>query len=106
MGKVLDSIVKRWEEQGLSDDPFFQLLVNMTTHYADDSNFDYLLERTIKEAPLCSCKLLINDQLIGPQPYDNHLIGINYRGSHPLLHDEECPLHSGQIQIITEDGAN
>jgi len=106
LGKVLDSLVDDWKKKGLDDDPFFQLLLDMATHYADDADFDSLLERTITEAPLCTCKSLIDDQLIGPQLEDSHLIRLNYRGSHPLLHDEECPLHFGPIQIVPDDGAN
>ena len=102
MGKLLHSLIKEWKEKGLDHDRFFQLLVEITTHYADDSEFDSSLEGIITQAPLCTCKSLI-DRLIGPQPDDSHLIGLNYRGSHPLLHDEECPLHFGHIQIISDD---
>ena len=102
MGKVLDSIVKEWKEKGLDDDPFFNLLVEMPTYYADDSEFDSVLERVITEAPLCTCKSVLNDLFDGPQPEDVHLIGAGYRGSHPLLHEENCPLHTGNPLIIDD----
>ena len=75
MGKVLDSIVKEWKEKGLDNDPVFDLLVETATHYADDPQFDSLLERVMTEAPLCTCEW-------------------GYKGFHPLLHEEQCPIRT------------
>ena len=105
MGNVLDSIVKEWKEKGFDDDPFNDLLVETATYYADDPEFDSLVERVITEAPLCTCKSVQEDLFVGPQPDDSHLIGLNYRGSHPLLHEEHCPLRTGCPMII-HDTAN
>lgn len=100
MGKSLDSIVKKWKEKGLDDDPFYDLLVQMATHYADDPKFDSLVETVITEAPLCRCKSLLDDQLSGRQAEDAHVIGLSYRGFDPLLHEEQCPLRSGPPLIL------
>lgn len=105
MGKVLDSIVKEWKEKGLDDDPFYDLLVETATHYADDPRFDSLVERVITEAPLCTCQSVQDNQFGGPQPNDAHLIGLNYRGSHPLVHEKQCPLHTG-CPLIIDDTTN
>jgi hypothetical protein len=104
LGKVLDSIVIEWKKRGLDDNPLYDLLVKVANEYADDPEFDSLVERVITEAPLCTCKSLLHDQLGGSQAEDADVIGLNYRGSDPLLHEEQCPLHSGQIQIIDDTG--
>ena len=83
MGKVLDSIVKEWKENGLEDDPFYDLLVEAANEHADDPKFDSLVERVITEAPLCTCEW-------------------GYKGSHPLLHEEQCPLHTGYPLMIDD----
>lgn len=106
MGKLLESIVEEWKKNGLGDDPFYQLLVDVATQYANDSNFDSSIARIITEAPLCTCLSIRDGQPVAPQPDQTNLIGLNYRGSHPLLHDEECSLHSGQTLIINNSGAN
>ncbi|HJP90846.1 MAG TPA: hypothetical protein VJ875_02760 [Pyrinomonadaceae bacterium] len=102
MGKVLDSIVKEWKEKGLDDHPLYDLLVHAANEYADDPEFDSLVQRVITEAPLCTCKSLLDDQLGGPQADGADVIGLNYRGFDPLLHEEQCPLHSGQRVIIDD----
>ncbi len=101
MGKVLDSIVNKWKERGLDDNPFYDLLVQVANEYANDPEFDSLVERILIEAPLCTCKSLPDDQL-GPPPDDSRLVGINYKGSHPLPHDDQCPLRSGQTLILED----
>ena len=101
MGKVLDSIVNEWKERGLDDHPFYYLLVHVANEYADDPEFESLVERVLIEAPLCTCKSLLDDQL-GPLPDDPHVTGINYRGFDPLLHEKQCPLRSGQTLIIDD----
>ena len=70
-------------ERNAYDDPFYDLLVQTATLYADDSKFDSLVERVITEAPLCTCEW-------------------GYKGSHPLLHEEKCPLHTGYPLIIDD----
>ena len=99
MGKVLDSIVNEWKARNLDDHPFYGLLVQVANEYAHDPEFDSLVERVLIEAPLCTCKSLLEDDL-GPLPDDPHVIGINYRGLDPLLHEKQCPLRSGQTLII------
>ena len=99
MGKVLDSIVNEWKQKGLDDDPFYGLLVQVANDFGDDTQFASLVERFLIEAPLCTCNSLLDDQL-GPLPDYSRLVGINYRGSDPLLHDNHCPLRSRQILII------
>ena len=73
---------KKLKEKGLDDDPFGALLIEMATYYANDPKFESLVERVITEAPLCTCEY--------------------YRGSHPLLHEEQCPLRLGQPLIIDD----
>jgi hypothetical protein len=99
LGKVLDSIVKEWKENGLDDHPLYDLIVQAAYDHADDSEFDSLVERVLIEAPLCTCKSLLDKQL-GPPPNDSCLVGNNYRGLDPLLHEKQCPLRSGQTLII------
>jgi hypothetical protein len=99
VGKVLDSIVNEWKKKGLDDDPFYDLLVQVANEFGDDPQFNSLVERFLIEAPLCTCTSLLDDQL-GPLPDDSRLVGINYRGSDSLLHDNQCPLRSGQTLII------
>ena len=101
MGKVLDSIVKEWKEKDLDDHPLYDLIVQAANEYADDPEFDSLVQRVLIEAPLCTCKSLLDDQL-GPPPEDGNVIGLNYRGLDPLRHEEQCPLRSRQ-QLIIED---
>lgn len=101
MGKVLDSIVREWKEKGLEDNPFYDLLVQAANDYADDEKFDSFVERVITEIPLCTCEP--DDRFgLGPLPDDTRLIGLNYRGSHPLLHDEQCHLRTRSPLIIDD----
>jgi hypothetical protein len=102
LGKVLDSIVNEWKVRGLDDHPFYDFLVQVANEYADDPEFDSLVERVLIEAPLCTCKSLLDDQL-GPLPDEVHVMGMIYRGFDPLLHEKQCPLRSGHTLII--DGA-
>jgi hypothetical protein len=101
LGKVLDSIVKEWKEKGLNDQPLYDLIVQAANEYADDPEFDSLVERVLIEALLCTCKSLLDGQL-GPLPDDAHVMRINYRGFDPLLHEKQCPLRSGQTLIIDD----
>lgn len=103
MGKLLDSIVKEWKEKGLDDHPLYDLIVQAAN--ANDPEIDSLLERVLIEAQLCTCKSLLDDQL-GPLPDDAHVVGINYRGFDPLLHETRCPLRSGQTLIIHDAEGN
>ena len=103
MGKVLDSIVKEWKKKGLDDHPLYDLIVQAAN--ANHPEIDSLVETVLIEAPLCTCKSLLDDQ-IGPLPNDRHFVGINYRGFDPLLHKTRCPLRSGQTLIIHDTEGN
>ena len=103
MGKVLDSIVKEWKEKGLDDHPLYDLIVQAAN--ANDPEIDSLVERVLIEAPLCTCKSLLDDQ-VRPLPQDAHVVGINYRGFDPLLHETRCPLRSSQTMIIHDTEGN
>jgi len=101
LGKVLNSIVKEWKEKGLDDHPLYDLIVKSANEYSDDSEFESLVETVLIEAPLCTCKSLLDDQL-GPLPDEVHVMGMNYRGFDPLLHEKQCPLRSSHTLIIDD----
>ena len=72
MGALLDSIVKELKEMGWDDDPMGALLIEIAT-YANDPNFEFLVEKVVTESPLCTCE---------------------YYRMDPLLHEEHCPIRS------------
>jgi len=94
-------MVNEWKEKGLDDNPFYGFLVQLANEYADDPEFDSLVERVLIEAPLCTCMSLLDDQL-RPLPDGSQVMGINYRGFDPLLHGKQCPLRSSHTLIIDD----
>lgn len=95
-------MLTKWTEKRLDDHPLYDLLVDAANEFAADPEFDSLVQRVISEAPLCTCKSLLDDQLGGPQADGADVIGLNYRGFDPLLHEEQCPLYLGQPVIIDD----
>ena len=61
MGKGPGLNRHRMETEGLDEHPLYDLIVQAAN--ANDPEIDSLVERVLTEAPLCTCKSVLDDQV-------------------------------------------